>query len=88
MLHEIFLDTEFQVSINTGKSTASDINPEVQVQLHGDKSVSEKILLHQSELSRASTSHQDKRETFSIRTPDIGNVRRRTRMFHDGCVYF
>ena len=87
-LHEICLDTEFKVSINTGKSTASTISPEVQVQLHGDKSVSGKILLHQSELSRASASDQDKRETFSIRTPDIGNVRRRTRMLHDGGVYF
>ncbi|CAF4009204.1 unnamed protein product, partial [Rotaria sp. Silwood1] len=50
----------------------------VQLQLYGDKGISQKIDLNQSEINSKNLFEKDNYDTFSLNIPDIGNLKSAT----------
>ncbi|CAF3483834.1 unnamed protein product [Rotaria sordida] len=71
-------NNNFTVSIKTGDSSLMDTDSKVQLQLHGDKGISEKIDLHKSETNSKNLFEKDNYDTFSLNIPDIGNLKSAT----------
>ena len=67
-------DNLYKVSVQTGDSKLTSPDAKVQLQLYGDKGISEKVHLAQSETNPKNPFEQNKKDTFTINTPDIGQV--------------
>ena len=57
--------------IKTGRSSLTGIDPNVYIQLHGEKGVSKKILLKKSNEHLFKKNQQD---TFALTIPNVGHV--------------
>ncbi|CAF4620540.1 unnamed protein product [Rotaria sp. Silwood1] len=72
------INNNFTVSIKTGDSSLMGTDSKVQLQLYGDKGISQKIDLNQSEINSKNLFEKDNYDTFSLNIPDIGNLKSAT----------
>ncbi|CAF2515834.1 unnamed protein product [Rotaria sp. Silwood2] len=66
------------ISIKTGDSSLMGTDSKVQLQLYGDKGISEKMNLNKSETNSKNLFEKDNYDTFSLNIPDIGNLKSAT----------
>ncbi|CAF4669425.1 unnamed protein product, partial [Rotaria sp. Silwood2] len=65
------INNNFIVSIKTGDSSLMGTDSKVQLQLYGDKGISEKMNLNKSETNSKNLFEKDNYDTFSLNIPDI-----------------